>query len=161
MSGQQPLNDEMDDIGADSREQTRIWHYLSAILGGFIAAGILAALLSLLDRAGLEWASPQQDWAFGIAFVAAWIILSFMFVWKAATVRRVLVRVLSVIGLEWLAAAATGMALLNYPAPSLSGLPPLIAFMASPRLFAAMLAMLGLVLGGAFLFAAFLIFRES
>ena len=161
MSGQQPLSDDMDDIGADSRAQTRFWHYLSAILGGFIAAGILSALLSLLGRAGLQSVSPQQDWAFGIAFIAAWVVLSFIFVWKAATVRRVLVRVLSVIGLEWLAAAATGMVLLSYPAPSLSGLPPLIAFMASPKLFAAILAMLGLVLGGAFLFAAFLIFRES
>lgn len=161
MAAPRASGDDTGELRVDSPGPTRIWHYVSAILGGFFAAMVLTVLLSLLSQASLELAPPQGDWALVVVFFAMWAVLSFLMVWRAATARRVIVRALSFIGLEWLAAAALGIVFLySYPAPNLPGLPPFIALMASPRLFAAIMAMLGLILGGAFLFAAFLVFRE-
>lgn len=141
---------------------------LVGIPAGWAAALLFDNLTRMILEGALSIDTSRLRATLMAFFFAEWFVLAVLFLWKARDIGTVLSRSLLFASLEWFAVASSSLVLGARLLPTsdtrhiLDGFSFLYDTLAHrTRVFFQMNALLGFILGGVFLLAAFLVFRET
>lgn len=140
---------------------------LVAIPAGLGTALLLDSLTNLVLQGAFDVDTGRLRLTLGAIFFAEWFLLAVLFMWRARNVGTVLSRSLLFFSVEWFAVSAASVVLGPNLMPQLNnnvqaGLPFFFDPAASRvRVAFQVNALLSFILGGVFLIAAFLVFRDT
>lgn len=162
-----PSKDNLEDA-KPSKAQPRSQRLgLVAIPAGLGTALLLDSLTHLVLQGATAIDTSRLKLTMGAFFFAEWFVLAVLFLWRARNIGTVLSRSLLFFSVEWFAVSAASVVLGPNLMPQLNntvqaGLPFFFDPAASRvRVAFQVNALLSFVLGGVFLIAAFLVFRDT